>query len=215
MLLPRPETIVWFCIISNLLKTFNMVPIWAMEHTHRASLLSFLLLKLDKWAHLCMEVTEMVSAVSVPVVSSFWCPLSLLEVLFIALQHKQRKANTTVCREERNNARQPSLPLSCKKEKNKFSFPLTQWSLLPVWERKKGELFSAGKALIFFPECDSWACTTLGCMIEGASRSTVWQKVTRRRSCSSTGCHFLQNLLQPLLTTLHDKHHWSAKETFE
>lgn len=51
-----------------------------------------------------MEVTEMVSAVSVPVVSSFWCPLSLLEVLFTALQHKQRKANTTVCREERNKA---------------------------------------------------------------------------------------------------------------
>lgn len=26
MLLPRPETIVWFCIISNLFKTFNMSP---------------------------------------------------------------------------------------------------------------------------------------------------------------------------------------------
>lgn len=59
----------------------------------------------------------MVSAMSVPVVSSFWCPLPLLEVLLIALQHRQGKANITVCREERNNARQPLLSLSLMQER--------------------------------------------------------------------------------------------------
>lgn len=87
-----------------------------------------------------------------------------------------RKGKHDSLQGRKEQCRQPSLPFSCKKEKNKLSFPLTQWSLLPVWERKKGELFSAGRALIFFPECDSWACTTLGCMIEGASKPTVWQK---------------------------------------
>lgn len=48
----------------------------------------FLLLKLAKLEHVCTEVTEMVSAMSVPMVSSFWCPLFLLEVLFISWQHR-------------------------------------------------------------------------------------------------------------------------------
>lgn len=81
-------------------------------------------MKLVKQDTLCIEGAEMVSAMAVLVVSSFCCPLSLLEVLFIALQHRLGKAHITGSREGRNNARQPLFSHARKRDKKKFSLPL-------------------------------------------------------------------------------------------
>lgn len=54
---------------------------------------------------------EMVSAMAVLVVSSFCCPLSVLEVLLIALQHRLERPYIKAGKEGGNNAQQPLFSL--------------------------------------------------------------------------------------------------------